>query len=64
MKINSPQSIAAAEEVFRNYAGSWTAAREAAYRDADGVLVIPKHPREAPTARDEAPLVEGRRKIG
>ena len=43
MKLNSPESIRTAEQVFRSY-GSWTAAREAATgRDSDGVLVIPKN---------------------
>ncbi len=41
MKLNSPQSLKTAEEVFRSYHGSWTAAREAGRCDADGVLVIP-----------------------
>ncbi len=40
MKINSAESIKAANAVFRTY-GSWTAARAAAHRDENGVLVIP-----------------------
>lgn len=59
MKLNSPQSIATALKVLRSY-GSWTAAREAAHRDADGVLVIPKRNAAQPQA---APAVV-RRKAG
>jgi hypothetical protein len=57
MKLNSAESIAAANTVFQGYEGSWTAAREAAHRAPDGVLVIPKPqtaPREA-GARAEGP---------
>lgn len=58
MKLNSPQSIATALKVFRSYDGSWTAAREAAHRDADGVLVIPKRngaqPRAVPAVARKA----------
>lgn len=50
MKLNSPQSIATALKVFRSYDGSWMAAREAARRDADGVLVIPKRKSPQPQA--------------
>ena len=45
MKLNSPQSLKAAGQVFRAYKNSWTAAREAGHRNADGVLVIPRAPR-------------------
>ena len=38
MKLNSPQSLEAAGRVFRSYDNSWTKAREAGYRDSDGVL--------------------------
>ena len=44
MKLNSPESIKAAGEVFRNYGGSWSAARAAGTRDVDGILVIPRAP--------------------
>jgi len=44
MKLNSPESIKEAAKVFRNYGGSWTAARAAGQRDANGVLVIPVTP--------------------
>jgi hypothetical protein len=44
MKLNSPESIKEAAKVFRNYGGSWTAARAAGRRDEDGVLVIPVSP--------------------
>jgi hypothetical protein len=44
MRLNSPEALALASEVFRNYGYSWTAARAAGYRDADGVLVIPRNP--------------------
>lgn len=47
MKINSAASIETANSVFNSYRGSWTAAREAAHRDTDGVLVIPKRPAES-----------------
>ena len=47
MKINSAESIETAEKVFRAYDGSWAAAREAARRGPDGVLVIPKSPPSA-----------------
>lgn len=50
MKLNSPKSIETALKVFRSYDGSWTAAREAARRDADGVLVIPKRTEAQPRA--------------
>lgn len=49
MKLNSPELIQTAEEVFREYRGSWTAARDAGKRDVDGVLVIP---RKAPSGDD------------
>lgn len=49
MKINSDESIKAASAVFRAY-GSWTAARAAAHRDKDGVLVIPVPPEAEPEA--------------
>lgn len=51
MKINSDESIKAASAVFRAY-GSWTAARAAAYRDKDGVLVIPVPPEAELQARN------------
>lgn len=51
MKINSDESIKAASAVFRAY-GSWTAARAAAYRDKDGVLVIPVPPEAELHARN------------
>lgn len=58
MKLNSPKSMQAAREVFRSYNYSWTAAREAAIRDSDGVLVIPRRPRRggqgAPTSAQDA----------
>jgi hypothetical protein len=57
MKINSDESIKAASAVFRAY-GSWTAARAAAHRDENGVLVIPV-PQDA---EPQAPRLE--RKAG
>ena len=61
MKLNSPKSIATAEEVFRSYHGSWTAAREAAHRDPNGVLVIPK---SGDASKAQVPEVRPRRKAG
>lgn len=63
MKLNSPESIKTAEQVFRRYGGSWTAAREAARRDENGVLVIPRSPESPPGAngRGRGQDAEGRR---
>jgi hypothetical protein len=65
MKINSTESIELADKVFRRYGGSWTAAREAAYRDEDGVLVIPKNPEvQTPVAHSENADPQGDREAG
>lgn len=65
MKLNSPESLKAADTVFRNYGGSWTAAREAAKRDENGVLVIPRSPNgRNGGGQGGGQVVEGRRKAG
>ncbi len=61
MKINSDASIRAANAVFRSY-GSWTAARAAAHRDEDGVLVIPVP--QGAEATDDTQIAVHKRKAG
>jgi hypothetical protein len=65
MKLNSPDSIKEAAKVFRNYGGSWTAARAAGQRDEDGVLVIPVQPaRDDKNSRRYEVSARGGRKAG
>ena len=59
MKLNSPQSLEAASRVFRSYDNSWTKAREAGYRDSDGVLVIPVRETGGPARMKAAAISNG-----
>ena len=63
MKLNSDASLKTANTVFKNYGFSWSAARQAAHRAEDGVLVVPLTP-VAPDEEAEAPAPDSVPDVG